>query len=61
MYTQARWPAEGLRWIGSLLLRAAERIERTAARDDLADAPLIDRLPDERIDDARSRLYSRYF
>jgi hypothetical protein len=55
VYAHIRWPADGLRWLGSLLLLLADRLERAAIVE--ASAPARD----ERIDECRSRIASRYY
>jgi hypothetical protein len=61
MYTPS-WHAEGLRWIASLFLGAAERLERASlsARpcgSGRAGPPPVE----DFIDDVRMRIHSRYF
>jgi hypothetical protein len=60
MHTNARWHAEGLRWIGTLFLDAADYLER-AVTDDAPYEPLPPQLAraDDYIDDVRSRIHSR--
>jgi hypothetical protein len=63
MYPSASWHAEGLRWIASLILGAADYIERTSRDPQPPCEPLPPELvrPDESLDDVRSRIHSRYF
>ena len=60
MHFETSWHAEGLRWIASLFLDAANFLERTAARPcepgHAAPAPA-----DDFIDAVRTRIHSRYF
>jgi hypothetical protein len=62
MYTTTRWHAEGLRWIGTLFLGAADYLER-AGIDDAPCEPLPPQLArnDDYLDDVRNRIHSRYF
>jgi hypothetical protein len=56
---RAAWHAEGLRWIGSLFLAAAERLEQRAI--DTADEPWPDLLPPhERVFEVRTRIHIGY-
>ena len=59
--TQTSWHAEGLRWIGSLFLSAADRLERLA-RDNAPLEPAPDyRPPDDFVSDVRHRIQNRYY
>jgi hypothetical protein len=56
---RALWYADGLKWIGSLILRAAERLEQRAIEN--ADDPWPDLLPPhERVFEVRSRINIGY-
>jgi hypothetical protein len=53
MYAHARWHAEGLRWLGSILMRIADRLERASIA-----AACDPRSPrDDPIDALRARYY----
>jgi hypothetical protein len=58
VYAHSRWHAEGLRWIGSLLLLAADRLERAAIA---AAHPEPAPIHDEPVDEVRQRILSRYY
>lgn len=60
MHFETSWHADGLRWIASLFIEAADSLERAAARPcERQHAALLS--ADDRIDDVRMRIYSRYF
>jgi hypothetical protein len=63
MYTNARWHSEGLRWIGTLFLDAADYLERAGSDDAPPYEPLPPQLArgDDYLEDVRSRIHSRYF
>jgi hypothetical protein len=63
MYPRASWHAEGLRWIASLILGAADYLERVSGDPQPPYEPLPpDLLPaDDALDDIRARIQSRYF
>ena len=55
-YSRSLWYADGLRWIGSLLVGAAERLELRAAEHDAND-PWPEVLPPhERVFELRNRI-----
>ena len=60
MHFQTSWHADGLRWIASIFLDAANFLERNAARpcEPQHAAPLA---ADELIDNVRERIQSRSF
>lgn len=56
---RALWYADGLRWIGSTILAAAERLEQRALAT--ADDPWPDLLPPhERVFELRTRIHIGY-
>ena len=57
MYARMRWHADGLRWLGSLLVLLADRLERAATMS----AAVRARQPDEEIDEIRRRIATRYY
>ena len=60
MHFETTWHAEGLRWIASLFLEAANSIERAAARPCERSHTAL--LPaDDSLEDVRARILSRYF
>ena len=61
MYANARWHTEGLRWIGSLFLGAADYLERAGDGEAPWEPvpPHLARAADS-IDEVRSRILSRY-
>ncbi len=60
MHFETMWHAEGLRWIGSLFLDAANFLERAAARPcERSHAALLP--ADDPLEDVRARILSRYF
>ncbi len=59
MHFETSWHADGLRWIASLFLGAADSLERAAARP--CERRHTDLLPADPIDDVRGRIHSRYF
>ena len=60
MHFQTSWHADGLRWIASLFLEAANSLERSAAHPcERQHAELA--LADDPVDDMRARIQSRYF
>ncbi|HEY4998042.1 MAG TPA: hypothetical protein VII36_02810 [Usitatibacter sp.] len=62
MHDHAPWHAEGLRWIGSLLQAAADRIERASiAAAPCEPAPADRRRDDDLVDEVRLRIQSRYY
>jgi hypothetical protein len=62
VYANTRWHADGLRWLGSLLLGAADYLER-APIDDAPCEPLPAHLAraDDCLDEVRARIHSRYY
>jgi hypothetical protein len=59
-YSRAAWYAEGLRWLATLCIGAAERLERRSADPDPAD-PWPDLLPPhERVFELRTRIHIGY-
>ena len=57
---RAPWYAEALRWIGSAMLAAAERLEQRAL--DSAEDPWPDLLPPhERVFELRTRIHVGYY
>ncbi len=60
MHFETTWHADGLRWIASVFLDAANAIERAAVRpcepQHLAPLPA-----DDLLDQVRTRIQSRYF
>ena len=62
MYSNSAWHAEGLRWIASLFLGAAEYLERMSRAASPCEQPHIESLPvEDFIDNVRFRIQSRYF
>ena len=60
MHFETSWHADGLRWIASLFLGAADFLERSAVRPCEAQHTAL--LPaDDLIDGVRLRIHSRYF
>ncbi|MEP7068103.1 MAG: hypothetical protein ABI789_02635 [Usitatibacter sp.] len=60
MHFETSWHADGLRWIASLFLEAANSLERSAARP--CEREHAELLPhDDPIDSLRGRIQSRYF
>ena len=60
MHFETSWHADGLRWIASLFLDAADFLERGAARPcEPQHAPPHG--ADEIIDELRVRIHSRYY
>ena len=57
MYAHTRWHADGLRWLGSLLVRLADRLERAATIAAAAHA----RQAEEEIEETRRRLASPFY
>jgi hypothetical protein len=56
-YPRSLWYADGLRWVGSLLTRAADRLAERSALEDAAD-PWPDLLPPhERVFELRNRAH----
>ena len=58
MHFETSWHAEGLRWIASLFLGAADFIERNDARP--CERQHADLAPADAIEDVRGRIHSRY-
>jgi hypothetical protein len=59
-YPRSLWYADGLRWIGTLLLSAAERLELRTLDDAAAD-PWPELLPPhERVFELRTRIHIGY-
>ena len=57
---QGAWYADGLRWIGSLFVNAADRLERRAAAN--AEEPWPEMLPPhERLFELRNRIHNGYY
>lgn len=61
MYGHARWHAEGLRWIGSVLQAAADRIERASIAAAPCEPAPAERRHDDLVDEVRLRIQSRYY
>jgi hypothetical protein len=63
VYPTPSWHAEGLRWIASLILGAADYLERASAISDAPCEPIPPELtrPDTYLDDVRVRIHSRSF
>ena len=60
MHFETSWHADGLRWIASLFLHAADTLERNDAHP--CERQHTDLLPAaDPIDDVRARIQSRYF
>jgi hypothetical protein len=62
MYANKRWHADGLRWLGSLLLGAADYLERAR----IVDAPWEPLPPhpvraDDSLDEMRARIHLRCY
>ena len=55
--TTATWYADGLRWIGSILNAAAERLERNAAEPPLEPGAYRD--IERYVDEMRSRVHTQ--
>jgi hypothetical protein len=57
---RAPWYADSLRWLGSAILTAAERLEQRAL--ETADEPWPDLLPPhERVFELRNRIHNGYY
>ena len=57
MYAHTRWHADGLRWLGSLLVRLADRLERAATIAAAVHAGQAE----EEIEETRRRLASPFY
>ena len=57
--SKATWYAEGLRWIGSILTDAADRLEDNAAAVALMD-PRVYREAEDYVDNVRTRVHLHF-
>ena len=65
-YAQSAWYAEGLRWIASLISRAADHLERVSfAAPELElphrELPRVALSSEDSLDDIRHRIQNRYY